>query len=75
MDYIRLWPLPFQHPWFEDWWERYGSTGTTGFIERNGWFWKPPFEYPLRAVLLIVEVFTFLGNFLSDHLSEYPVSS
>ena len=21
MDYISLWPLPIQQPWFEDWWE------------------------------------------------------
>ena len=21
MDMIRVWPLPIQHPWFEDWWE------------------------------------------------------
>ncbi len=21
MDYIRLWPLPIQQLWFEDWWE------------------------------------------------------
>jgi hypothetical protein len=20
LDYFRLWPLPFQHPWFEDPW-------------------------------------------------------
>jgi len=21
MDMFRLWPLPIQHPWFEDWWD------------------------------------------------------
>ena len=21
IDYIRLWPLPIQQPWDEDWWE------------------------------------------------------
>ena len=29
MDMMRLWPLPIQQPWFEDWWEKKGVLSNT----------------------------------------------
>ena len=37
MDMIRVWPLPIQHPWFEDWWEPVEGLENAGILPSILW--------------------------------------